>query len=36
MDCGGKLRNLRSVTFETNGAEGGLSVLKNIFGVLAD
>ena len=36
MDGGGKLRNLGSDTFETNDAEGGLSVLKNIFGALAD
>jgi hypothetical protein len=36
MDDDGKLRNLGSVTFETNDAEGGLSVLKNTIGVLAD
>lgn len=36
MDNDGKLRNLGSVTFDTNDAEGGLSVLKNTIGVLAD
>ena len=38
MDDDGKLRNLGSVTFDTNDAEDGgeLSVLKNTIGVLAD
>ena len=36
MDDDGKLRNLGSVTFDTNDTEGTLSVLKNTIGVLAD
>ena len=36
MDDDGKLRNLGSVTFDTDVIEGALSVLKNTIGVLAD
>jgi hypothetical protein len=36
MDDDGKLRNLGSVTFDTNNTKGALSVLKNTIGVLAD
>jgi hypothetical protein len=35
VDDDGKLRNLGSVTFDTNDTEA-LSVLKNTIGVLAD
>ena len=36
MDDDGKLRNLGSVTFDTNVTGGTLSLLKNTIGVLAD
>ena len=35
MDDDGKIRNLGSVTFDTNDT-GALSLLKNTIGVLAD
>ena len=36
MDDDGKIRNLGSVTFDTNDDTGALSLLKNTIGVLTD
>ena len=36
MDNDGKIRNIGSVTFDTNDDTGALSILKNTNGVLAD